>query len=247
MLQRSSRRIPRRGQRSRTVGVVAAGTFLAAALGWFAGFLQVPGLESPLTAQTQIGGVPAAQLSAAKASLATIPVRGRAPKTGYSRTEFGQAWSDTDHNGCDTRNDILARDLRGPAFKAGTRDCVVLSGSLDDPYTGSTIAFQRGERSADVQIDHLVPLSDAWQKGAQQWTPQKRLGFANDPANLRAVDGPANQQKSDGDLATWLPPNRSFRCEYAVNVVEVKARYGLWMTQAEHDKAAELLGACRAE
>ncbi|WP_307006680.1 HNH endonuclease family protein [Sinomonas atrocyanea] len=226
---------------------MAAGTFLAAALGWFAGFLQIPGFESPLTAQTQIGGVPAAQLSAAKASLATIPVRGRAPKTGYSRTEFGQAWSDTDHNGCDTRNDILARDLRGPAFKAGTRDCVVLSGSLEDPYTGSTIAFQRGERSADVQIDHLVPLSDAWQKGAQQWTPQKRLGFANDPANLRAVDGPANQQKSDGDLATWLPPNRSFRCEYAVNVVEVKAGYGLWMTQAEHDKAAELLGACRAE
>jgi hypothetical protein len=229
------------------VGVVGAGTFLAAALGWFAGVLQVPGLESPLTAQTQIGGVPAAQLSAAKASLAAIPVKGRAPKTGYSRTEFGQAWSDTDHNGCDTRNDILARDLRDPVFKAGTRDCVVLSGGLDDPYTGSTIAFQRGERSADVQIDHLVPLSDAWQKGAQQWTPQKRLGFANDPANLRAVDGPANQQKSDGDLATWLPPNRSFRCEYAVNVVEVKAGYGLWMTQAEHDKAAELLGACRAE
>jgi hypothetical protein len=227
--------------------VAAAGALVAAALGWFAGLIQVPGLESPLTAQSQIGGVPAAQLSAAKASLGAIPVKGRAPKTGYTRNEFGQAWADTDHNGCDTRNDILARDLRSPVFKAGTRDCVVLSGRLEDPYTGASIAFQRGERSADVQIDHIVPLSDAWQKGAQQWTAQKRLSFANDPANLRAVDGPANQQKSDGDLATWLPPNRSFRCEYAVNVVAVKAAYGLWMTQAEHDKAAELLGACRAE
>ncbi|MDP9885315.1 integrase [Sinomonas atrocyanea] len=227
--------------------MAAAGALVAAALGWFAGLIQVPGLESPLTAQSQIGGVPAAQLSAAKASLAAIPVKGRAPKTGYTRNEFGQAWADTDHNGCDTRNDILARDLRSPVFKAGTRDCVVLSGRLEDPYTGASIAFQRGERSADVQIDHIVPLSDAWQKGAQQWTAQKRLSFANDPANLRAVDGPANQQKSDGDLATWLPANRSFRCEYAVNVVDVKAAYGLWMTQAEHDKAAELLGACRAE
>jgi integrase len=227
--------------------VAAAGALVAAALGWFAGLIQVPGLESPLTAQSQIGGVPAAQLSAAKASLGAIPVKGRAPKTGYTRNEFGQAWADTDHNGCDTRNDILARDLRSPVFKAGTRDCVVLSGRLEDPYTGASIAFQRGERSADVQIDHIVPLSDAWQKGAQQWTAQKRLSFANDPANLRAVDGPANQQKSDGDLATWLPANRSFRCEYAVNVVDVKAAYGLWMTQAEHDKAAELLGACRAE
>jgi hypothetical protein len=220
---------------------------VALVLGWFTGLIQVPGIESPLTAQAQIGGVPAAQLSAAKVSLAAIPVKGRAPKTGYARSEFGQAWADTDHNGCDTRNDVLARDLRGAAFKAGARDCVVVSGTLEDPYTGTTIAFQRGERSGDVQIDHIVPLSDAWQKGAQQWTAQQRLSFANDPANLRAVDGPANQQKSDGDLATWLPPDRTFRCEYAVNVVEVKAGYGLWMTQAEHDKAAELLGACRAE
>ena len=247
MLQRSSRRLPRRGRRPRAAGLTAAAALVALVLGWFTGLIQVPGIESPLTAQAQIGGVPAAQLSAAKASLAAIPVKGRAPKTGYARSEFGQAWADTDHNGCDTRNDVLARDLRGAAFKAGTRDCVVVSGTREDPYTGTTIAFQRGERSADVQIDHIVPLSDAWQKGAQQWTAQQRLSFANEPANLRAVDGPANQQKSDGDLATWLPSNRTFRCEYAVNVVEVKAGYGLWMTQAEHDKAAELLGACRAE
>lgn len=247
MLQRSTRRPARRGQRPRAVGWALVAALAAAVLGWFSGLVHLPGLESPLAAQSQIGGVPAPRLSAAKTSLDGIPVKGRAPKTGYARTEFGQAWLDTDRNGCDTRNDILARDLQGTVFKAGTRDCVVLSGSLDDPYTGKTIAFQRGERSADIQIDHVVPLSDAWQKGAQQWTEQERLDFANDPANLRAVDGPANQEKSDGDLATWLPPNKSFRCEYAVSVVEVKAAYGLWMTQAEHEKASELLGACRAE
>ncbi|GAB3270197.1 hypothetical protein GCM10027449_05030 [Sinomonas notoginsengisoli] len=225
------------------MGIGALGVVLA----WLVGLVSVPGLDSPLPGvQAQIGSVPAARLETAKTALAAIPAKGRAPKTGYTRAQFGQAWADADHNGCDTRNDILRRDLRDPAFKAGTRDCVLVSGTLQDPYTGKTIDFQRGERSADVQIDHVVALSDAWQKGAQQWTAQKRVEFANDPSNLRAMEGAANQEKGDSDLATWLPPNKSFRCEYAVNIVEVKAAYGLWMTQAEHDKAAELLGACRA-
>lgn len=230
------------------MGFLLLAALVAAVLGWLVGLVRVPGLESPIPAvQAQVGGVPAAQLEAAKQSLTEIPVKGRAPKTGYTRAQFGQAWADTDRNGCDTRNDILRRDLSDPVFKEGTRNCVVLSGTLHDPYTGKTIDFQRGERSADVQIDHVVPLSDAWQKGAQQWTAQKRLEFANDPANLRSADGAANQEKGDGDLATWLPSNKTFRCEYAVNIVEVKAVYGLWMTQAEHDKASELLGTCRAE
>ncbi|MBL0704197.1 HNH endonuclease family protein [Sinomonas cellulolyticus] len=248
MLQRSSRAYRRRRGRSGGVGIVAVAGLAALTLGWLVGLIRVPGIESPLpAAQAGIGGVPSARLEAAKASLASIPVKGRAPKTGYARTQFGQAWADTDRNGCDTRNDILARDLADPAFKPGTGDCVVLSGTLHDPYTGKTIDFQRGGRSADVQIDHVVPLSDAWQKGAQQWTAQKRLEFANDPANLRAMDGPANQEKGDGDLATWLPPNKPFRCEYAVTIVEVKASYGLWMTDAEHAKAADLLSACTAQ
>lgn len=248
MFQRSSGRFGRRRRRSEAVGPSVVAVLLGLGLAWLVGLVHVPGLESPIPgAQAQIGSVPAARLEAAKASLATIPAKGRAPKTGYTRGQFGQAWADTDRNGCDTRNDILGRDLGEPVFKAGTRDCVVLSGTFSDPYTGKAIAFQRGERSADVQIDHVVALSDAWQKGAQQWTAQKRLEFANDPTNLRAMDGPANQEKGDADLATWLPPNKLFRCEYAVTIVEVKAAYGLWMTQAEHDKAGELLGACRAD
>jgi len=178
--------------------------------------------------------------------LATLPVKGRAPKTGYSRDQFGQAWADVDRNGCDTRNDTLRRDLAAAVLKPGTRDCVVLSGTLDDPYTATTINFVRGNAtSTAVQIDHVVALSDAWQKGAQQLSAGQRLAFANDPLNLLAVDGPANMQKSDGDAATWLPPNTSYRCAYVARQISVKASYALWVTQAEHDAMARILGSCR--
>ncbi|WP_226759880.1 HNH endonuclease family protein, partial [Arthrobacter sp. SO3] len=177
--------------------------------------------------------------------LATIPVKGRAPKTGYSRDQFGQAWADVDRNGCDTRNDMLRRDLTDLALKPGTGDCVVLSGILNDPYTATLINFLRGNSTSDaVQIDHVVALSDAWQKGAQQLTEAQRLSFANDPLNLLAVDGPANQQKSDGDAATWLPANKSYRCDYVARQISVKSSYGLWVTAAEHDAMARVLGDC---
>ncbi|MHA7223845.1 GmrSD restriction endonuclease domain-containing protein [Arthrobacter sp. RHLT1-20] len=177
--------------------------------------------------------------------LATIPIKGRAPKTGYSRDQFGQAWADVDRNGCDTRNDMLRRDLTALALKSGTRDCVVLSGVLNDPYTATLINFLRGNAtSTAVQIDHVVALSDAWQKGAQQLTAAQRLSFANDPLNLLAVDGPANMKKSDGDAATWLPPNKSYRCTYVARQISVKASYTLWVTQAEHDAMARILGDC---
>ncbi|MGA7203982.1 MAG: DUF1524 domain-containing protein [Specibacter sp.] len=177
--------------------------------------------------------------------LGTLPIKGRAPKTGYSRTEFGQAWADVDHNGCDTRNDILNRDLTATTFKPGTRNCIVLTGVLADPYTASTIAFQRGATtSSAVQIDHVVALSDAWQKGAQKLSVQKRTALANDPLNLLAVDGPANQQKSDGDAATWLPSSKAYRCDYVARQISVKATYSLWVTQGEHDAMVRVLADC---
>ena len=177
--------------------------------------------------------------------LASLPVKGRAPKTGYSRDQFGPAWADVDHNGCDTRNDMLHRDLTGLALKPGTKDCVVLSGVLADPYTAEAINFLRGNAtSTAVQIDHVVALSDAWQKGAQQLSAAQRLAFANDPLNLLAVDGPANQSKSDGDAATWLPPNKAYRCDYVARQISVKSSYGLWVTQAEHDAMARVLADC---
>jgi len=188
--------------------------------------------------------VTAADLDRARTELAGLDVKGRAPRTGYERAAFGPAWADVDRNGCDTRNDVLARDLTDLTFRPGTHDCVVLSGTLADPYTGATIAFERGPESADVQIDHLVPLSDAWQKGAQQWTAEQRLAFANDPANLLAVDGPANGSKGDGDAATWLPPATGFRCVYAVRQIRVKAAYGLWVTRAEQEALDRQLDRC---
>ncbi|MGC0269398.1 HNH endonuclease family protein [Glutamicibacter soli] len=174
--------------------------------------------------------------------LEEIPIKGRAPKTGYERSMFGSGWDDTDHNGCDTRNDILNRDLTVTSHKAGTRDCVVLTGSLDDPYTGDTIEFQRGQgTSNDVQIDHVVALSDAWQKGAQKLSAAQRVEFANDPLNLLAVDGPTNGSKGDGDAATWLPPNKDFWCDYVTRQIEVKHKYDLWMTKAEAESSRTVL------
>jgi hypothetical protein len=155
--------------------------------------------------------------------LATLPVKGRAPKTGYDRALFGQAWADVDRNGCDTRNDTLKRDLTGITY-TNSVPCKVQTGTLADPYTGTSINFLRGKAtSSAVQIDHVVALSDAWQKGAQQLTTEQRTAFANDPLNLQSTDGPTNIKKGDGDAATWLPPNKGFRCEYVARQISVKA------------------------
>jgi len=176
--------------------------------------------------------------------LETLPVKGRAPKTGYERSLFGPTWADVDQNGCDTRNDILNRDLTDITY-VNSVPCTVKTGVLADPYTGTVIDFVRGTTtSSAVQIDHVVALSDAWQKGAQQLTTEQRTAFANDPLNLQATDGPTNQQKGDGDAATWLPPAKGFRCEYVARQVSVKARYSLWVTQAEHDAIAGILATC---
>ena len=163
----------------------------------------------------------------------------------YDRQAFGQRWADTDHNGCDTRNDILARDLARPTFKPGMRDCVVLTGTLAEPYTGTTIQFQRGDKSsALVQIDHVVALADAWRSGAWQWDAQRRQEFANDPENLLAVDGAANEDKSASSADQWLPPNVAFRCDYVKRQIAVKYAYGLSVTQAEQDAMATQLTTC---
>jgi hypothetical protein len=180
--------------------------------------------------------------------LATLAVKGRAPRTGYDRALFGPAWADVDRNGCDTRNDVLRRDLTASDLKPGTHGCQVLSGFLRDPYTATTIAFVRGQNtSGKVQIDHVVALSDAWQKGAQQWSTPQRTAYANDPLNLLAVDGLTNQRKSDGDAATWLPPDKSYRCPYAARQVGVKSKYGLWVTGAERDALARILATCPSQ
>lgn len=184
-----------------------------------------------------------------RATLDGLAIKGRAPKTGYSRSQFGDAWSDDvwvpgGHNGCDTRNDILRAQLTDLSIKPGTHDCVVLTGVLHDPYTGETVDFQRGpDTSDDVQIDHIVALSDAWQTGAQQLDEITRRNFANDPRNLQATLGWVNHQKGDSDAASWLPPNTAYRCAFVARIVDVKAAYGLWVTPAEHEAIAGVLAA----
>ncbi len=177
-------------------------------------------------------------------ALERIPVKGRAPKTGYARERFGTAWYDLDRNGCDTRNDVLRRDLTEVVIRPGTYDCVVLAGTLHDPYSGAVITFVRGvDTSYEVQIDHVVALSDAWQKGAQQLSAERRRELANDPLNLLAVSGRLNSQKGDGDAATWLPPAKAYRPAYVARQIAVKVRYGLWVTAAERAAMVRILAA----
>ena len=181
----------------------------------------------------------------ATAVLETLPVKGRAPKTGYTRDQFGQAWADVDRNGCDTRNDILKRDLTDVVYKPGTRNCVVASGTLVDRYSGEVINFLRGNVSSmEVQIDHVVALSNAWQTGAFKLTADQRKALANDPLNLFAVKGRLNSQKGDGDAATWLPPSKSFRCAYVAQQIAVKAKYSLWVVAPEKAAMVAILAKC---
>jgi len=181
----------------------------------------------------------------AAAALAALAVKGRAAKTGYSREAFGPAWADVDSNGCDTRDDVLRRDLTGTTITAGSGGCEVATGTLTDPYSGTTIPFTRGvDTSSEVQIDHVVALSNAWQTGAFAWTPDTREQFANDPLNLLAVQGRLNSQKGDGDSATWLPPATRNRCAYVARQVAVKTKYRLWATPPEQAATARLLTGC---
>lgn len=191
---------------------------------------------------------PAAAGTATEA-LKQLPVKGRAPKTGYSREQFGPAWSDdvavdAGRNGCNQRDDVLRRDLRQVTIKPGTHGCVVLTGVLQDPYSGKKIQFRRGPDSAVVQIDHLVALSDAWQSGAQQLSAERRRALAGDPLNLLAVDGPTNAAKSDGNAATWLPPVKAERCSYIARQIAVKQRYQLWVTTPEKQAMQRVLSNC---
>lgn len=203
--------------------------------------------RSPAPKSTSAAVAPAAEkkhvakAGTALAAVKGLTVKGRAAKTGYSREAFGQEWFDADRNGCDTRNDVLRRDLTDRSMK---NYCKVLAGTLaKDPYTGSSIRFVYGGPS-ETDIDHVVALGDAWQKGAADWPFSKRLALANDPANLLAVDAGANRSKGDGDAATWLPPNKAYRCTYVARQITLKKKYGLWVTPAERDAMVRVLSNC---
>jgi len=176
--------------------------------------------------------------------LNSLEVKGRAAKTGYTRSQFPH-WSDPDRNGCDARNDTLKRDLTQISFKTGTRDCKVLTGQLLDPFSSKVITFS--STKSNIDIDHVVALSNAWQTGAAYFDKTKRAAIANDPLNLIAVDAKLNRQKGDGDAATWLPPLKTYRCDYVARQIAVKAKYGLWVTQPEKGAIIKLLEMCEGQ
>lgn len=206
---------------------------------WQSGNLQVPQpAKTPPTEDSS--SIQTAMTSSAQTALDTLEVKGRAPKTGYTRTQFGNGWAQ--YEGCDMRNLILQRDLTDLVVN---EECKVMSGVLVDLYSGKTINFVRGaDTSDDVQIDHVVALSNAWQTGAQQLTQLQREQLANDPLELIAADGPTNQAKGDGDAATWLPPNKPFRCQYVARQIAVKQKYQLWVTVAEKEAMQRVLTTC---
>ena len=219
----------------RVIGLISIVILLATWIVWSQAVL-------PPTATHQVSSVPSSLSpgSPALTALDNIPVKGHAAKTGYARTQFGDGWTTT--AGCDTRNIILKRDMTNTLVGEG---CKVESGTLDDPYTSKTIQFVRGANTSDaVQIDHVVALGNAWQTGAQQLDRATRIVMANDPLELLAVDGTANQQKSDSDAASWLPSNKPFRCQYVARQVAVKLKYHLWVTQAEKDAISRVLSGC---
>lgn len=226
-------------QRRRRIVLVAV--VLIGTLGWVV-VKEWPNLPLiPPDSQSQQSGSNSDSGEVARDALAALPTKGRAPKTGYKRSQFGDGWAKS--GGCDTRNVILRRDLANTVL--GDDNCKVQAGALSDPYTGQRIAFKRGANSSGaVQIDHVVALSNAWQTGAQQLSSEQRISLANDPLELLAVDGPANQQKGDGDAATWLPSNKPFRCQYIARQIAVKKKYLLWVTPPERTAMERILANC---
>lgn len=186
----------------------------------------LPGYREPVAVPADLAGVPVEDVD--------VP--------GYARAAFGPSWKDVDRNGCDTRNDVLARDLTAVAYRVGS-DCVVVAGTLRDPYTGDTVEFVKAD-AGDVQIDHVVALSYAWDHGAHAWDPGRREVFANDVDNLLATIGAVNASKGDDGPSEWWPPDEAFGCEYARTWTGVVVEYGLSVTAGDRDALAEGLAGC---
>ncbi|UVO14232.1 HNH endonuclease family protein [Mycobacterium sp. SVM_VP21] len=226
---------------------------VVAAVGWAwwqqAGWFSQPSEPSPTPTPPMPSAVPLDPgYDDARRLLEALPVKGWDREKDFKRYRFGERWSDDvdvefGHNGCNTRDDILRRDLTQVELRRGT--CLVQRGVLHDPYSGETIAFMRGpETSEAVQVDHLVSLADAWYKGARTWDERRRRDFANDPRNLLAVSAQANFDKAFRDAAGWLPANAAFECEFVARQIAVKTAYGLWVSSNEKTAMHRVLRHC---
>ncbi|MFG1820808.1 HNH endonuclease family protein [Kribbella sp. NPDC049174] len=207
--------------------------------------LRTTAASSPVTVQPATGT--AKLISTELRQIRVIAARPDVP--GYKRDQFGQTWTDDHagrggHNGCDTRNDILAAQLTAVQYRGRSR-CVVIAGSLPaEPYTGRRIEFRKAAANK-VQVDHLYPLARAWEMGAARWPLRRRIDFANDQAaNLLAVDGPANASKNDSGPGEWMPLNRNYRCTYVLRYLQVARKYALPITANDRDAAQAITRSC---
>lgn len=223
--------------RNAAVAVVAVVVVLAAFWGQRTG-------ESSPASPPEVGAPVVAASTGLMSVIEGLTVTDRS-RVGYMRDAFGSGWTDADGNGCDSRNDVLARDLDDLVLDED--DCTVLSGTLHDPYTATSIEFVRGrDSSSAVQIDHIIPLAAAWTGGASGWSREQRVAFANDPANLQATDGPTNASKSDSGPGEWLPPDLDHHCAYAQAYTAIASRYGLAVTAQDVAVLREVAGRCPA-
>jgi len=157
--------------------------------------------------------------------------------SGYERTLFNH-WIDADKDRCDTRKEVLIQEaVVAPKLSSG---CVFNGGKWISPYDGLATTDY-----STLDIDHLVPLSEAWRSGAWKWSPAQREAFANDltdPRALVAVTASLNRQKSDQDPSTWLPPEN--KCSYVSNWIAIKVRYSLTVDSAEASTLTSLIASC---
>lgn len=210
-----------------------------------AGTAMAPAVTAPATEPSTPAAESPEVAERSRVLLEALPIGNGSAVAPYDRDAFGQQWADTDRNGCDTRNDILRRDLIDVVVKPGTHGCVAYSGAFVDPYSGRTMHFERGAGNAgELHIDHIVSLSNAWHRGAAAWSAEQRLEFANDPSNLVVTFGDINMGKGAGDAGSWLPVDSGMHCGFAVNVIEVKDTYGLAVSTEERAGLNEALGTC---
>lgn len=215
-----------------------AGLALVLALSGCSGQVGLSG-ETPAPKGKQVEKPGGKKVTAARDDLKGLRTAPEGSGSGYARDKFGQRWKDTDHNGCDQRNDVLARDLK-KVEKRGR--CLVMAGQLNDPYSGKDITFSKSDAS-EVQIDHVYPLALAWRMGASGWDENRREQFANDHDNLLAVWGTPNRQKSDSGPGEWKP-QKAFQCSYAVKYIAVAQEYRLPVTGADRDALGSFLDRC---
>lgn len=220
----------------------AVAVVLLAALGIF-----WAGRNAPGAADSAQGPSGSTESSPALLAARALPVLDSSSLGSYDRELFAWRGVDLDRNGCDTRNDVLRRDLTELVIREGSQGCKVEAGTLAEPYTGSTILFVVGggpTNDGGIQIDHVVALANAWVSGADAWDSTTLQTFGNDPLNLLAVDGDANQSKGSGNASQWLPQNFEFHCEYVARQVAVKTAYSLSVTASELTAMERVLANC---